>query len=101
LQPTLKTKQLTKRPCEAKLPEAAKSIAHHASAKPLMYVTRPTTTPRGYIQRGAENFSHEARQMLFSFMIDSPEEITHNLGDSGPEPQIHEVDRARTSNGPS
>ena len=48
-----------------------------------MYVSTPLPSPRGYTQHGAENFSPEARQMLFNFMIDSPEETLHDSSPQG------------------
>ena len=75
-----------------------------------MYVSTPQPTPRGYIQHGAENFSPEARQMLFNFMIDSPEEITHDseaIGcNSSPQgsdllsQQVQDTNRPRQERGP-
>src|SRR4029077_1934125 len=46
-----------------------------------------TMNPRGYIQRGRETFSPEARQMLFRFMVDSREETAQDHGASQPSPQ--------------
>ena len=54
-------------------------------------------SPRGYIQRGAETFRTDARQLLFRFMIDSREEIAgHERSGGACAQQGAEGSRART-----